>query len=70
MDAQYSIPYCAALALMGDPGDPRAFEPAAINDPTLRAVATRVETHIDDECEAVYTRSALVHRVELASGQR
>jgi 2-methylcitrate dehydratase PrpD len=54
MDAQYSIPYCAALALMRDPGDPRAFEPAAFNDPTLRAVAARVETRVDDACEAVY----------------
>jgi 2-methylcitrate dehydratase PrpD len=54
MDAQYSIPYCAALALTRDPGDPRAFEPAAYNDATLRAIATRVETRVDDECEAVY----------------
>jgi 2-methylcitrate dehydratase PrpD len=56
MDAQYSIPYCAALALMRDPGDPRAFEPAAFNDPALRALAARVETRVDDECEAVYPR--------------
>lgn len=70
MDAQYSIPYCAALALMGDPGDPRAFEPAAFNDPTLRAVASRVATRVDDECEAVYPQR-FGSRVELhlASGE-
>lgn len=56
MDAQYSIPYCAALALCGDPGDPRAFEPAMFNDPALLALAARVETRVDDECEAVYPR--------------
>lgn len=54
MDAQYSIPYCAGLALTGDPGDPRAFEPAMFNDPTLRDLATRVEVVPDDDCEAVY----------------
>ena len=54
MDAQYSIPYCAALTLTGDPADPRMFEAAAFNDPTLRDLATRVETRVDDECEAVY----------------
>jgi 2-methylcitrate dehydratase PrpD len=54
MDAQYSIPYCAALALTRDPGDPRAFEPAAFNDAALRDLAARVETRVDSECEAVY----------------
>ena len=54
MDAQYSIPYCAGLALTGDPGDPRAFEPAMFNDPALRDLATRVEVIADDACEAVY----------------
>jgi 2-methylcitrate dehydratase PrpD len=50
MDAQYSIPYCAALALTADPGDPRAFEPAMFNDARLRDLATLVEVGVDDEC--------------------
>ncbi len=54
MDAQYSMPYCAALALTRDPGDPRAFEPAGYNDPALLALAARVETRVDAECDAVY----------------
>lgn len=54
MDAQYSIPYCAGLALTGDPGDPRAFEPAMFNDPTLRDLAKRVEVVPDAACEAMY----------------
>jgi len=54
MDAQYSIPYCCALALTGDPGDPRAFEASGYNDVTLHAIAARVETRVDDACEAVY----------------
>ncbi len=54
MDAQYSIPYCAALALTRDPGDPHAFEPAGYNNPEMLAIAARVETRMDDACEAVY----------------
>jgi 2-methylcitrate dehydratase PrpD len=56
MDAQYSIPYCAALSLTGDPADPRNFEAAAYNDPTLRALASQVELKVDSECDAVYPR--------------
>ncbi len=56
MDAQYSIPYCAALALTRDAGDPRAFEAAGYTDAGLLRLAARVETRIDDACEAVYPR--------------
>ena len=70
MDAQYSIPYCAALALTRDPGDPRAFEPAAYNDATLRDIATRVETRVNAECEAVYPqRFGSRVQLHLASGE-
>ena len=70
MDAQYSIPYCSALALAGDPGDPRAFEPAGYNDPALRAIAARVETKVDDECEAVYPqRFGSRVQLHLANGE-
>ncbi len=70
MDAQYSIPYCAALALLRDPGDPRAFEPAAYNDAALRALAARVETRVDDACEAVYPqRFGSRVQLHLANGE-
>ena len=70
MDAQYSIPYCAALALTRDPGDPRAFEPAAYNDPALRAIAARVETRVDEACEAVYPqRFGSRVQLHLANGE-
>lgn len=70
MDAQYSIPYCAALALMRDPGDPRAFGPAGYNDPALLALASRVETRVDDECEAVYpSRFGSRVQLHLANGE-
>jgi 2-methylcitrate dehydratase PrpD len=70
MDAQYSIPYCTALALTRDPGDPRAFEPAGYNNPELLAIAARVETRVDDACEAVYPqRFGSRVQLHLANGE-
>jgi 2-methylcitrate dehydratase PrpD len=70
MDAQYSIPYCAALALTRDPGDPRAFGPDGYNDPALLALASRVETRVDDACEAVYpSRFGSRVQLHLANGE-
>ena len=54
MEAQYSIPYCCAVALQGDAGDPSEFGEPTIHDPLRRAFASRVEVRIDDESEAVY----------------
>lgn len=54
MEAQYSIPYCVAVALTGDPGDPQAFDLAAVGDPAKRRIAERVELKVDAECDAVY----------------
>lgn len=40
--AQYSIPFCVAVALSGDPGDPASFSEAALRDPDLMALCRRV----------------------------
>lgn len=71
MGAQFSIPYCCALALMGDPADPAKYAPEAIDDPERRALAQRVEIAVDAEMEASYPRhyGARVE-LELASGVR
>jgi 2-methylcitrate dehydratase PrpD len=42
MMAQYSIPFCVALAHVRDPRDPRSFDDAALRDPQIRALAERV----------------------------
>jgi 2-methylcitrate dehydratase PrpD len=69
MGAQYSIPYCAAVALLGEPRDPRSFLIDAINDPTTRALAAKVEIFIDPAVEAVYPRQfGASMRLELADG--
>jgi 2-methylcitrate dehydratase PrpD len=42
MMAQYSIPFCVALAHVRDPRDPRSFEEGALREPQIRALAERV----------------------------
>jgi 2-methylcitrate dehydratase PrpD len=70
MDAQYSIPYCAGLALTADPGDPRAFEPAVFTQPVYRELAQRVSVVADEDCEAVYpARFGSRVTLELANGE-
>jgi 2-methylcitrate dehydratase PrpD len=54
--AQFSIPYCCALALMGDPADPAMYAPENIDDPDRRALARRIEIEVDPEMEAAYPR--------------
>ena len=54
MGAQYSIPYCVAVALVGDPRDPAWFRPEAVNDPIMRELAGKVTIVIDPAVDAVY----------------
>ncbi len=42
MMAQYSIPFCVALALFRDPRDPASFDDSALSDPAIRAMTSRV----------------------------
>ncbi len=71
MGAQYSFPYCAALALAGDPTDPAMYLETVIDDPERRALARRVELYVDPEMEAAYPRH-YGSRIELvlANGER
>ena len=70
MEAQYSIPYCAAVALAGDAADPREFSPPAIHDRDRLALARRVELHVDPESEAVYpARFGSRIELHLANGE-
>ena len=71
MGAQFSIPSCAALALMGDPSDPAAYAGDAIDDPARRELARRIEVFVDPEMEAAYPKhyGARVE-LELAGGKR
>jgi 2-methylcitrate dehydratase PrpD len=71
MGAQYSIPYCAALALTADPADPAQYEQAALDDSARRELARRVELSVDKEMEAVYPKhSGARVELRLANGER
>jgi len=71
MGAQYSLPYCAALALTADPSDPAMYADAAINEPSRRKLAASIEVAIDAEMDAAYPQhyGARV-QLDLASGER
>jgi 2-methylcitrate dehydratase PrpD len=47
--AQYSTPFCVALAFFSDPRDPKAFSEAAIADMQIRALCRKVTLQADDE---------------------
>ena len=64
MGAQYSIPYCAAVALLADPKDPAMFSDRALGRAELRDVASRVSLFVDEQAESVYPNK-LGARVEL-----
>jgi 2-methylcitrate dehydratase PrpD len=49
MMAQYSIPFCVALAHVRDPRDPRAFDDTALENPQIRSLAERVTITIAEE---------------------
>jgi 2-methylcitrate dehydratase PrpD len=51
MAAQYSVPYCAAVALTGDVTDPAAFLPGGLEEPAPRALIERIELYVDEEVE-------------------
>ena len=56
MGAQYSIPYCTALALTGNPHDPAMYSGAALDDVSRRRIAASAELFVDPEMEAAYPR--------------
>jgi 2-methylcitrate dehydratase PrpD len=71
MGAQYSIPYCAALALTADADDFSLYEGEALNDPARRALAQRVELTVDPEAEALYPHhSAVRFQLTLRNGEQ
>ncbi len=67
--AQYSVPFCSAIALYYDVNDPLAFSETALNDAKVRAMALKlkvVEMGHDEKGGAWSSRVA----VELKDGRR
>jgi 2-methylcitrate dehydratase PrpD len=48
MMAQYSIPFCVALALFRDPRDPSSYDGSALADANIRAMCRRIEVTVAD----------------------
>jgi 2-methylcitrate dehydratase PrpD len=71
MGAQYSIPYCAALALTADADDFSLYEGDALHNPARRALAQRVQLALDPDAEALYPHhSAVRFELTLANGEQ
>jgi 2-methylcitrate dehydratase PrpD len=49
MMAQYSIPFCVALAHVRDPRDPRSFNEDALKDQQIRSLAERVTITVGED---------------------
>ena len=70
MGAQYSLPYCAALAVTADPRDPAMYFGDQLDEPARRKLARRIELVVDPEMETAYPKhyGARVY-LELANGE-
>jgi 2-methylcitrate dehydratase PrpD len=60
MMAQYSLPFCVALAHHRDPRDPASFSMKSFNDPAIRSLATRVTITVADEARHGHTIASTV----------
>jgi 2-methylcitrate dehydratase PrpD len=54
MMAQYSLPFCVALAHYKEPRDPASFNMKSFNDPAIRALARLVSITVSDEAKAAH----------------
>ncbi len=68
MLAQYSIPFCVALALHREARDPESFDETALRDPQIRALCRRVR--LLPERDAEHGGMASTVTIELADGRR
>ncbi len=70
MLAQYSVPFCVALALFRDPEDPANFSQDALNDPAIRDMAKRVRIGIQEKSKQPGMGWASTVEIALHDGRR
>jgi 2-methylcitrate dehydratase PrpD len=51
MQAQYSVPFCLALACVRDARDPRSIDESALTDPDIRALIPRIRLERSDTAD-------------------
>jgi 2-methylcitrate dehydratase PrpD len=70
MEAQYSIPYCVAVALSGDPMDPEEYTPARARQALRGSLCHKVDLVADAQADSVYPRHfACSVTVQLSDGR-
>jgi len=67
MMAQYSIPFCVALALFRDPRDPASFDESMLSDAAIREMCARVSVVAGDASQGI--GGAAVVTVALRDGR-
>ncbi|MEI8152735.1 MAG: MmgE/PrpD family protein [Hyphomicrobiales bacterium] len=60
MMAQYSLPFCVALAHYREARDPASFNLKSFNDPAIRSLASRVTITVADEARHGHTIASTV----------
>ena len=70
-EGKFSLPYCAAVALIDGRVRLDAFDDAHLHDPTVRALMPRVTLSLDEDCDAAFpTRRSARVTIETRSGER
>jgi len=70
VSAQYSVLYCAAIALAADPKDPRHYATDRLFDPEQRARMKLVESFVDPKVDAAYPKAfGAAVAIELRDGR-
>jgi 2-methylcitrate dehydratase PrpD len=71
MAAQYSMPYAAAVALLGRSLDPRMFDEGSYRDPLVLGLTQRIKLEIDPVVEAAFPgKLAGSARIRLKDGRK
>jgi 2-methylcitrate dehydratase PrpD len=69
MLAQYSIPFCVALALHREARNPESFDETALRDPQIRALCRRVRLVPEPEPEVGHAGMGSTVMIALADGR-
>lgn len=70
-EAQFSLPYCVAVALVTGSARLDAFTPARLGDAKIREVMSRIELYTDPQADAAYPKQrAAIVEVETNDGRR
>ena len=70
MQAQYSVPFCVALAVLRDLGEPSAFNAAALEHPHVRALCTGMQLRAGEGLPTAWSSRATPMRSRACRASR